>query len=232
MFCRVLVDADLVSLIAGSVGRGLHTLIESEQADLLVIGSCRRGFAGRVTLGNDTRAALNGATCAVAVAPQGYAQRAGEVRTVGVCYDGSPNSEAALAAGRELAGRFGASLRALHVVPVPVTSARYVPVAWPALLDTTLADAERHLAALDGVRGEAVFGIPGEELARFGASVDILIAGPRGYGPIRRLMLGSTSDYLTRHAPCPLLVLSADATVVVEEPDRQTAGAVASRATI
>jgi nucleotide-binding universal stress UspA family protein len=34
-----------------------------------------------------------------------------------------------------------------------------------------------------------------------------LLVGSRGYGPVKRLMLGSTSDYLQRHARCSLLVL-------------------------
>jgi nucleotide-binding universal stress UspA family protein len=35
--------------------------------------------------------------------------------------------------------------------------------------------------------------------------------GSRGYGPLRRLMLGSTSDYLERHARSSLLVLPREA---------------------
>jgi nucleotide-binding universal stress UspA family protein len=55
--------------------------------------------------------------------------------------------------------------------------------------------------------GEAVLGLTGEELAAFGARVDLLVVGSRGYGPLRRLMLGSTSEHLAGHARCPLLVL-------------------------
>ena len=45
------VDADLVSLAARSVGRGLHALAEERASDLLVVGSCRRGIVGRVLVG-------------------------------------------------------------------------------------------------------------------------------------------------------------------------------------
>jgi nucleotide-binding universal stress UspA family protein len=37
--------------------------------------------------------------------------------------------------------------------------------------------------------------------------MDVLVVGSRGYGPIKRLVLGSTSNYLQRHARCSLLVL-------------------------
>jgi nucleotide-binding universal stress UspA family protein len=54
-----------------SVGRGLHRLAEQRTSDLLVLGSCHRGLLGRVVLGDDTSHALNGAPCAVAIAPRG-----------------------------------------------------------------------------------------------------------------------------------------------------------------
>jgi nucleotide-binding universal stress UspA family protein len=60
---------------------------------------------------------------------------------------------------------------------------------------------------MKGLEGRAVYGITGEELAAFSEEVDILIVGSRSYGSVRRLVLGSTSDYLERHARNPTLVL-------------------------
>jgi len=54
---------------SSSVGRGLHELCEGMDADLLVVGSSRRGLLGRVRVGDATRAVLNGAPCAIAIAP-------------------------------------------------------------------------------------------------------------------------------------------------------------------
>src|SRR5262245_33230798 len=53
------VEAHLRSYGASSVGRGLHELCEVMGADLLVVGSSRRGLLGRVLIGDDTSAALN-----------------------------------------------------------------------------------------------------------------------------------------------------------------------------
>ena len=78
---------------------------------------------------------------------------------------------------------------------------------WGDAFETLLTDAQTRMAELAGVEGEAVLGIAGEELAAFGARVDLLILGSRGYGPVRRLMLGSTSEHLASNARCPLLVL-------------------------
>lgn len=68
-----------------SPGRALRELAEVTRADLLVVGSSRHGRVGRILLGDDTRGALNGASCVVAVAPAGYAARVGPV--------GRPQSE-------------------------------------------------------------------------------------------------------------------------------------------
>jgi nucleotide-binding universal stress UspA family protein len=50
------VEAELWCLESPSVGAGLHQLAEDVEADLLVVGSSRRGLLGRVMLGDDTRA--------------------------------------------------------------------------------------------------------------------------------------------------------------------------------
>jgi len=52
-----------------------------------------------------------------------------------------------------------------------------------------------------------VGGIPTQALARFGEEVDLLVVGSRGFGPARRMLFGSTSEYLVRHIRCPLLIV-------------------------
>jgi len=205
---RADVEAELKSVGASSIGEGLHRLVEEEDAELAVVGSSHRGFLGRVFLGDDTRASLNGAPCAIAVAPLGYAQTLGGVRVVGVGYDGSAESDAALALARQFAAERGATVRALRVVQILSSAyAGFGGVAWGDALETVLADAKQQMESLEGVDGDAVLGVAGEELAAFGERVGLLVVGSRGYGPVKTLMLGSTSQYLASHARCPLLVL-------------------------
>jgi nucleotide-binding universal stress UspA family protein len=203
------VDAELVGVIAGSPGAGLHRQAEEQGADLLVVGSCSRGAFGRAMLGDDTRAALNGAPCAVAIASRGYAARAADpITKVGVAYNGTTESEAALAKAREVATPTRATVEALEVVSIP--SYAFTGLVAPAIGDTInvmIAEANERMGRLPDVEGRAVYGLAGEELAAFGEEVDILVVGSRSYGPVRRLVLGSTSDYLERHARCSLLVL-------------------------
>jgi nucleotide-binding universal stress UspA family protein len=213
------IEGELAPLAAPSVGRGLHHAAEALPADLLVVGSCSRGFVGRVLVGNDTRAALNGAPCAVAVAPLGYATDLRAIATVGVGYDGSPESKNALALAREVAGRHGAVLKALDVVQIPASSwSSFAGAAWGTALEEFVDGARRDVDSLDGVDGDVVLGIAGEELAAFGERVDLLVVGSRGYGPVRRLMLGSTSEYLAGHARSPLLVLPRTAAQAPDTP--------------
>jgi nucleotide-binding universal stress UspA family protein len=225
------VQAQLISIEALSPGRGLHEQAEHEGADLLVVGSCSHGALGRATLGDDTRAALNGAPCAVAIAPAGYAEQPAPPARIGIAYNSTPEATAALAVARGLAAQTGASLHALEVVSIP--SIAYTGVVAPALgesIDLMLQEANARMQKLSYVEGRVAYGLAGEELAAFGDEVDLLVVGSRSYGPVKRLMLGSTSDCLQRHARCALLVLPRPATVDHDEDSgrttRETVGAI------
>lgn len=203
------VAAELLSVVSTTPGRGLHQQAEELHTDLLVVGSCSHGPLGRAMLGDDARAALNGAPCAVAIAAGGYAEHPAPIAAVGVGYNESPESEAALETARELAAPTDATVRALEVVALPTYA--YTGLMPPAIgesMDVMLAEANARMKDLPDVEGEVVYGLTGEELAAFGDRVDLLVVGSRGYGPVRRLVLGSTSDYLQRHARCSLLVLA------------------------
>jgi nucleotide-binding universal stress UspA family protein len=82
----------------------------------------------------------------------------------------------------------------------------------PGAVDNTpgrlLEDACARIAALGDVEPRAAYGQPAEELALYSASLDLLVVGSRGYGPIGRLIHGSTSQQLAHSARCPLLVLT------------------------
>ena len=211
------VTADLLSIESMTPGRGLHEQAEEQNADLLVVGSCNHGILGRAMLGDDTRAALNGAPCAVAIAPRGYAEDPHPIDKVGVGYNASPESKAALALARELAAMTGATTHAVEVVSIPSTAyAGIVVSSFEEYIDEILQEANSRLEELPDVEGHAVYGLVGEELAVFGDQMDILVVGSRGYGPLKRLVVGSTSEYLQRHARCALLVLPRTAAGIAE----------------
>lgn len=191
-----------------SVGRGLHELCEAIGADLLVVGSSRRGLLGRVLLGDDTREALSGAPCAVAIAPAGFARERPAMREIGVGFDGSPESLHALGAARRLAAQTGAKLSAFQAVSLAASTLPPDALPLSGAIDPLVAQARERIAALGDVEPHAAYGRPSEELSVYSASLDLLVVGSRGYGPIGRLLHGSTSRALARSARCPLLVLT------------------------
>ncbi len=201
-------EAELISCADRSIGHALHVLAERHHADLIVIGACHRGFLGRALFGNDTIAALNGAPCAVAVAPFGYADRANHFDVLGVGYDGSPESEHALMTARTLAPRFRSTVRALSVVSLQsIPYGQPIAQNWPDATRRLMDDQRREVRELADVEGDVTYGDPSEELLSLGDQVDLLVVGSRGYGPVGRLLHGSTSNQLARRARCPLLVL-------------------------
>ena len=161
-----------------------------------------------MTLGDETRAALNGAPSAVAVAPAGYAAAPHVMREIGVGYNGSPESEHALRVARDLAAESGARLSAFQAVAVPsyVTRGRTAVDGTP--IKDLVDEARKRIGDLGDVEPHAAYGRPAEELALYSASLDLLVVGSRDYGPVGRLVHGSTTHHLARSARCPLLVLT------------------------
>ena len=207
---RVREDADLAAELltvqAGSVARGLHEAVR-RHGDLLVIGASRRDDFERTFVGDDTRQVLQDPPRAVAVAPNGYAARARALDTIGVAYDGSPHSGQALAVGSELARELKAELSAFEAVPEPM----YVsdPVNGHVALEDRLAKAREQLAALEDVTPHVGSGDAAEALARYGASVDLLVLGGHESRRRDRFSGGSTSQRLAEGVSSPLLVLAA-----------------------
>jgi len=105
---------------APSPRRGLHAFASRQRADLLVVGASGRDEVGRLLLGDDTREVLADTPCPLAIAPAGYASRAAGMRTIGVAYDRSAESERALELARALAADHRAELSAFEAIQPPV----------------------------------------------------------------------------------------------------------------
>jgi nucleotide-binding universal stress UspA family protein len=206
----------------------LGQLAEDEGANLIVIGSTHRGTLGRVYPGSVGERLLNGAPCAVAIAPRGFARREHfGLGVVGLAYDGTPESKLALTEAERLAGELGASLKLIAVVPdVPVipsrighTSAGYAD----ALRRHFRGVLDRAASALPSATvAETVLdeGDPAAALAARGVELDLLVIGSRGYGPLRRVLLGGVSAEVMRTAPCPVIVVPGASASTTNESER------------
>jgi nucleotide-binding universal stress UspA family protein len=207
------VDARVEATADTSPGRGLHRVAEVAGADVVVVGCSHRGAVGRLVAGDNTRAVLEGAAVPVVVSrPAGAAPRA--ARVIGVGYDGSPESDAALAWAAELAQRAGGTVRIVSVAEPPQGFSPSVSygINWGAVKPDRKEHAKRLVAEAvaqlgEGATGETVVGMARDKLERLSHEVDMLVLGSRGYGPVRRTLLGSTSDWLVHHAACPVVVI-------------------------
>ena len=190
-----------------NVGGGLAAIAQQVAADLLVVGSTDRGRLTRTLLGNPTTETLAEADCAVAVAPHGYADHAHPLNRIGVAYDESPASEAALGLARQLADTLTAELSAFEVVPAPhgVLEPRRHQVQKAVV---ALTNARGHITEHEGVEAHVACGHAVEQLAGYSNTVDVLVTGTRGAGAIELLMHPSTTAALTDVVHCPLLVLT------------------------
>jgi nucleotide-binding universal stress UspA family protein len=203
---------------SGSPARGLAELAEQEHAGTVVVGSHRRGVFGRVASGNTAERLLHGSACAVAVAPRGYRRREpGGLRRIGVAFVDTPDAHEAVRHAADLAARAGLPLTLYSVVSVHANW--FVPEAVRPEEETVPVEVRKdHQEALDralaelpeGVRasGELLYGEVVDELSVVGErGVDLLVCGSRGYGPLRRVLLGTVSAGLVRQASVPVLVV-------------------------
>jgi nucleotide-binding universal stress UspA family protein len=130
--------------------------------------------------------------------------------------DGSPPGDAALDFAFSAAARQGLPLAAVHVrILSPIDS--YVD---DQTLELRLEEAVPGRDLLDqavdpwaakypavAVKRAVHHGSPVDGLRRAAAGSDLLVVGRRGHGGFARLMLGSASQALLLHAPCPVAVV-------------------------
>jgi nucleotide-binding universal stress UspA family protein len=202
---------------AESVGAGLEAVAADCDADLIVVGSSSRHGLARLRAGDDVKSVMHQTPSAVAIAPASCAGRPNVFARIGVAYDGSRESEVALAhAGLLAAGRNAEliirQVQAPRVYAVGLT-AMTAPVSSPTL---AVAAAGEPATVPEGLPVETVCGEPRPELVAFSASVQLLVCGSRRKGLMKRIAAGSMSDYLARHSAAPLIVAPSTDTPSVE----------------
>ena len=130
--------------------------------------------------------------------------------------DGSPDARRAAQTAVELAERTDSELHVVHV-------GEYLPTYFaqteeePAELRETarrLLDSEsRNVSEAGGaVTGTHLrLGRPAEEIVDLSEELGagVIVVGSRGQSALRRALMGSVSDSVVRHAPCPVFVIRA-----------------------
>jgi nucleotide-binding universal stress UspA family protein len=202
----------------GSPAGVMHDLAEQLSAAAIVVGSTHRGPVGRLLMGDVAAGLLHGSPCPVAVAPRGYDATPGtDLARIGVAFDGTPESEEALASALGIAERMGGYVTCFTVLePTDWTGGSPVPgwVPSPAAEESRIEHAQSIAQrALDEVQeatlasSEVLHGPVAEALAGVSNELDLLVCGSRAYGALRSVFAGSVSRALAHKASCPLLVV-------------------------
>lgn len=214
---RALIDPDLDAVYervdAGSAAHGLHDLCESA-GTLVVLGSRRASGLRRTFPGSTAQRLMQGSVPPVAIVPWGYADTAeGSLSSVAAAYVDTPDGRVALEHAVQMAGHLSARLRIVSVVP----DTRVAPaMGEPRLFGmeqrqdyrTALDAAVASVGSQVEVSGDLRDGPVVEALTELGpADADLLVCGSRGYGPVRRVLLGGVSSRVIRHARIPVVVV-------------------------
>ncbi|HTT27417.1 MAG TPA: universal stress protein [Solirubrobacteraceae bacterium] len=202
-----------------SVPRALHHVVQRHRRDVLVVGSSRRGPDGHVRIGKRTRQLLCHFECALAVAPRGlHTNSQRSLHRIGVGYDGSPESESALALAASVAAGGAARLLVQAVVddrvPVFARSALggLVEVEWDEAISTEMNEIRTRAAAAAERAGaqyevRVARGRPADVLLKLSEDLDLLVIGSRNWGPAARVLLGSTGEAVMHDAACAVLAV-------------------------
>lgn len=131
--------------------------------------------------------------------------------------DGSPQAHLALQMAVDLSSRTGAEL---HIVHVGELAAMYHPEmrGYAYRHEASEQEARRLLdeeserlrsAGVNVAKAHLRMGRADVEIIELAEELgaDVIVVGSRGLGGIRRALVGSVSDSIVHHAPCPVLVV-------------------------
>jgi nucleotide-binding universal stress UspA family protein len=141
--------------------------------------------------------------------------------------DGSPQAVRASRTAIELSNELGLPLHVVHVTPISSAYAAQGELSVLDLVDPELEIRLRERAERNArerleeqvqkikqaggkvIEAHPKVGRPDVEIVRLAEELDagLVVVGNRGSGPFKRNALGSVSDSVVRHAPCPVLVV-------------------------
>ncbi|HXM74336.1 MAG TPA: universal stress protein, partial [Chthoniobacterales bacterium] len=225
----VLLRRENIHAIKGRPFREICELARNIDIDLIVIST--RGNAGlkHLALGSTAERVVRYSPCPVLVVRpvdrkkkagrNGKIQRASSFRKILVPIDFSDCSMKGLAYAKALAKQFGSTLVLLHSVHLQyyVASDEYARYDFPLLMAQAEKAAQQQLSELikktdwEGIKVESSLqiGHAGDQICvraqDYGA--DLIVTSTQGTTGLKRVLLGSTAEYVVRHAQCPVLVV-------------------------
>lgn len=194
----------------GEAHEKLVDLAEAENCSVIVMGRRGRSKLEKALMGSVTARVIGLSQRDVLVVPPG-ADIAW--KKILVATDGSKNSVNAVEKAVDFAKSYGGNLIALSVVDLP--DELYAEA--PTLVDNLVAKAKGYVGDVSGladkigvtVRTEVREGESYRSVVSLAAeeSVDLIVMGSHGRTGLKRLLMGSVTEKVIGHAPCPVLVV-------------------------
>lgn len=193
----------------GELHEGIVDLAEKENCDLIVMGAKGHGLLERLLMGSVTRRVIGYSPIDVLVVPP---QAAIGWQKMLLATDGSPDSLRAAEKALDLAQAYGGELKVLSVLDLPPQFLEGNPgISLEAPKEIKgVAELETQAQAR-GVKIEILMrqGTPYQvitDLAR-DEKMGLIIMGSHGRTGLQRLLMGSVTERVIGHAPCPVLVV-------------------------
>lgn len=211
------VEADARDLLAGARSSdptlevvahppGPALVAASDRAAAVVVGARGHGVLSGVLLGSVSQHVAHHAACPVVVVRQSHHPDSDRV-VVGV--DGSTGSRKALEFAFDHAGRYAATVTAVHAwhhtSRGSQTLADEIDAAERVLAESLAGFAESHPDVK--VVQEAIPVAPQRALADASDAASLVVVGSRGHGTLAGLLVGSVSQSVLHHARCPVAVV-------------------------
>jgi nucleotide-binding universal stress UspA family protein len=200
------------SLEEGEPSQRLVAVAEAERCGVVVMGRRGRSRLERAMVGSVTARVIGLGSADVLVVPLGAAIG---WDTILVATDGSGSSVGAARTAVDFASSYGAKLHAVSVVDVPDEFHAEAP----AVVDRLIEKARGYLAGVRALADAAGVGCAtavregasAEAIVRLAAEItaSLVVMGSHGRTGLVRLLMGSVTEKVIGHAPCPVLVVKA-----------------------
>ncbi len=207
---------DVESLVCeGEPPEVIVNIAQEKKADLIALGTYGRKGLKRLFLGSVTSSVMVNATCDVLVVKKPCNECTGAYSSILLPFDGSEFSKKALERACQLSKIDNAEITVLYVIPRYEEMIGFLRT--ESIKKSMMHEAEKILNTARGIASK--HGIPIKTETQEGQAdaeitgtasrlkTDVIIMGTYGWRGVSRAIMGSTTERVIIHAPCPILAV-------------------------